>query len=107
MKKFIYYLPRVLAVLIVAFLAVFILEGFGPEFSWQASLSHAILTLVVLAVTVVSWKWPKIGGWVFALFGVMYLFRASGENWVSGLVLGGLPLLIGVLFLVEGFKKVK
>ncbi len=107
MQKFIHYLPRVLTILIFVFFAMFILEGFGPDFGWQDSLAHAILALFVLAVTVIAWKWPKVGGWIFGLFGLFYLFKASGENWVSRLILGGVPLLIGVLFLIEGFRKPK
>lgn len=62
MQKFIYYLPRILAILIVAFLAMFILEGFSPEFGWQDSLYHLIITLIVLGVTILTWERPQTGG---------------------------------------------
>ena len=105
MKKFISYLQRVLAILIVVFFALFILEGFGPDFGWQASVMHAVLALVALAATIVAWKWPKIGGWIFVAFGIYYflmIFRS--QEWNSSFV-GGIPLLTGILFLIEGFKK--
>lgn len=105
MKKFIYYLPRVLAIMTFAFFAIFILEGFSPDFGWQDSLSHALVALLVLISTVVAWKWPKIGGWIFVLFGLKFASAIFSQEWLSGLVIGGVPLLTGTLFLVEGYRK--
>jgi len=106
MKKFIYYLPRILAILIVAFLAPFILEGFGPEFGWQDSLYHLIITLIVLGATILAWKRSKIGGWIFILLGLLiYLNLIFRQQWWGGIIIGGIPLLTGILFLTEGFRK--
>jgi len=106
MKKFIYYLPRILAILIVAFLALLILEGFSPEFGWQDSLYHLIITLIVLGATILAWKRPKIGGWIFILLGLLiYLNMIFRQQWWGGIIVGGLPLLTGILFLIEGFRK--
>ena len=106
MKKFIYYLPRILAILIVAFLALFILEGFSPEFGWQDSLYHLILTLIVLGGTILAWKRPNIGGWIFILLGLLiYLNTIFRQQWWGGIIIGGVPLLTGILFLMEGFRK--
>jgi len=107
MKKLIYYLPRVLAILIVAFLAMFILEGFSPEFSWQDSLAHSVLAFVALLAAVIAWKRPGIGGWIFIAFGIRYLLGIFNSHWWGGLIIGGVPLLAGILFLVEGLKKNK
>jgi hypothetical protein len=104
--KLLYWLPRVLAILIVGFFALFILEGFSPEFSWQDSLSHGLTALIALGVTILAWKRPKIGGWIFVAFGVYYCFAISSPaEWVSILVVGGVPILTGLLFLREGFTK--
>ncbi|MFA5743112.1 MAG: hypothetical protein WCX77_02980 [Candidatus Paceibacterota bacterium] len=107
MKKFIYYLPRVLAILIVAFFAMFILEGFSPEFSWQSSLMHSLLAFVALLIAITAWKWPGIGGWIFVIFGAGYLAKVFNSNWQTGLIVGGIPLLAGILFLVEWLGKRK
>jgi hypothetical protein len=106
MKKVIYYLSRVLSILIVCFFAVFILEGFGPDFGWQDSLMHGILAFVVLMATMLAWKKPKIGGWVFIVFGLWYLKTVVAGYWLNGLIIGGIPLITGVLFLIQGFKKI-
>lgn len=98
MKKFIYYLSRALSIIIVCFFAIFILEGFGSEFSWQDSLSHFILAFIFLIITIVSWKKPIIGSWFFVVAGLFFLF-GTGSNIIIGIV----PLLTGILFLIEGF----
>jgi uncharacterized membrane protein SirB2 len=106
MQKFIYYLPRILSILIVSFLALFILEGFSPEFSWQDSLYHLIITLIVLGGTILAWKRPKIGGWIFILLGLLiYLNTIFRQQWWGGIIIGGIPLLTGILFLMERFRK--
>jgi hypothetical protein len=107
MKKFIYYLPRVLSVLIVAFFAMFILEGFDPEFGWQSGLSHALLAFAALLAAIAAWKWPGTGGWIFVAFGAWYLWSIFASGWRGGLVIGGVPLLAGILFLIEGSKNKK
>lgn len=107
MKTFIYYLPRTLSMLIVLFFAMFILEGFSPDFGWQDSLAHLILTLVFLAVTIVAWKWPGIGGWIFAAAGIFYLYDNFNLQRPDILIIGGIPLITGILFLAEGLRKWK
>lgn len=100
MKHILYFLPRVLSLLLVLFFGIFILEGFDTGFGWGAALSHLLQTLIVLGITVVAWKWPKIGGWIFLALGVFFsvFFRPF---WWNGLVFGGAVLLMGVLFLVS------
>jgi len=106
MKKVIYYLPRVLSILIVCFFAVFILEGFGPDFGWHDSLMHGILAFVALMVTMLAWKKPKIGGWVFIVFDLWYFKGIMTNEWLMSLIIGGVPLITGILFLIQGFKKI-
>ena len=103
--KVVFYLSRILAIVIVAFFALFILEGFGPDFGWQDSVSHAVLALAALAATIVAWKWPKIGGWLFVIFGVYFVIMFFNSREWSSLLIGGAPLLTGILFLIEGFGK--
>jgi hypothetical protein len=105
MKKFIYYLPRILTILIVVFMAMFILEGFSPGFGWQDSLMHLLMTLIALGATILAWKRPKIGGWIFVLLGLKYLLLIFRQQWWNGIIVGGILLLTGILFLIEGFRK--
>lgn len=94
MKKIIYYLPRVLSILIILFFALFIAEAFDPSFGWQSGLMHGLLALVVLAISIIGWKWPKVGCWIFFAIGLFLL------PFLPAVV----PLIIGVLYLLEGYK---
>lgn len=102
MKKIIFYLPRILSVAIVLFFAVFILGGFGPDFGWQDSAAHAVLALIALGITVLAWKKPKIGGWVFVVFGLYFLsMNLKDSRWLGAIIIGGVPLIAGILFLAD------
>ena len=107
MKNFLYYVPRALAIIIVAFFGIFILEGFSPQFGWMDSFMHLMLALAALGATIIAWKKPKIGCWIFILFGAWFLITNFDNHWRDGLIIGGVPLLTGILFLIEGFKKNK
>lgn len=108
MKKFLYFLPRILAILITAFFAIFIAEGFSPEFSWVDSLVHAIPAAILAVATYVSWKRPLIGGWIFLVPGFLLLVNAfTREQWWISLPLVLPLILVGVLFVVEGFRQKK
>ncbi|MDD5568868.1 MAG: hypothetical protein PHG23_00400, partial [Candidatus Pacebacteria bacterium] len=60
MNKFIYYTPRVLSILIVAFLYLFVLEAFSPDFGYMAGIMHFLLATAVLLITILAGKKPKI-----------------------------------------------
>ncbi len=97
-------LARILSILIVVFFSLFILEGFSPEFSWIDSLMHLLFALFVLGITIIGWKWPKIGGWIFIIFSLVFLIPViMHSNWQS-LMIGIIPLIIGILFLIEKRK---
>lgn len=110
MNKFLYYLPRILAIIIVCFLALFIGEGFDPEFGWQSGVMHGLMALGVLVMTIVAWKWPKYGGWLFVCAGLAYLIMILSTDFsigVSYIWIGLVPLFTGILFLVEAFNRSK
>ena len=100
-KKIINYSARILSIVIVGFFAIFILEGLSPQFSLIDSIAHLSITLIVLAVAIISWKYPKIGGFIFLFFGLFWL--SVLKSGMSSLVIAGVPILTGVLFLIEGF----
>lgn len=104
MKKIIYWLPRVLAIMLTLFFSVFILESFGNVFYWINFLMHFAFAFVIAVLTAFSWKFPRIGGWFFVLLGVSSAFFFHPFLW-NGALLGFVPLLIGVLFLAEGAKS--
>jgi len=99
MRKFFYYLPRILTIGVVIFLYLFVLEAFSPGFDWQSGLMHFILATIVLLFGVLAWKKPKIGGWLFFIPSLISVLFAQ---W---LLLGvtSILALIGMLYLIEGY----
>lgn len=104
MKNLIYYIPRALSILIAAFFAIFILEGFGPDFHWQDSASHLVLTLIAAIPAITTFKHPKIGGWLFIALGAAFAFFFSG-NILNTIIISGVPILTGIMFLIEKPEK--
>lgn len=100
------YISHLLSALLIVFFGVFILEGFSEGFELMDSLSHLLQTTIVLLISLASWKWPKIGGWFFVALGLFLMFFFSPFIW-TGLLIGGVVLLTGVLFVLEGFTHSK
>lgn len=103
MKKIIHYLPRILSALLVVFFGLFILEGFDPSFHWQDSVMHLIITLIVLIPTIIAWKNPRVGGWLFVLLGILAMFFVRPPVY-NGLIFGGVFFLTSALFIADGRK---
>lgn len=114
-NKYIYWAPRILSILFIAFLAMFSLDVITPEASiLQIAVGlfmHNIPTLVLLIIVIISWKREIVGGIAFILAGFMYIIMVarSGNAWY--LALGwsltiALPaILVGILFMLCWFKK--
>lgn len=99
-NKILYWAPRILSILIITFFALFILEGFSPGFGWRDSVMALLITLVAIVATVISWKRPNIGGWLFILFGIFWVIMLH-TRLLNCLVIGGMPIITGILFLLE------
>ncbi|MFA5755230.1 MAG: hypothetical protein WC909_02650 [Candidatus Paceibacterota bacterium] len=95
-------ISKILSIIIVCFFAIFALEGFSPEFNLMDSLSHLLLTLLILGITALAWKKPQIGGWFFIALGLVYLVTNFNSNYTSLIMFSTIPLITGTLFL---FKK--
>ncbi|MFA6410685.1 MAG: hypothetical protein WCW26_03885 [Candidatus Buchananbacteria bacterium] len=109
MKKFIYWLPRVLAVGFILFLSLFALDVFDIQAPWYLLLGgflmHLIPSFVLIVVTIIAWKKPLWGGLIF--IGAT-LVMGFWLNWpVMSLVVILPPALLGGLFLLQDyyFKK--
>ena len=96
--------PRVLAIAYALFLALFGLDVFdGSAPLWQEFLGfliHSVPTFIIIALTVVAWKWRDIGGLVFIILDLAFvLFFRWWQHPLTFLVLGLPPLVIGLLFI--------
>lgn len=119
--RFVYWMPRVLSIIFILFLALFSLDVFDMKLGfWQTIVGlfmHNIPSLILLAVLLISWNHEIVGGIVFILFGLWYcglsIYRVMMSNpteWYMlswSLTIAGPAFLIGILFMIGWFKKRK
>lgn len=116
MNAWLYWTPRILSIIFILFLALFSLDVFGNGLSfWQTVLAlfiHNLPSLVLLIILLISWKYEIVGGIAFILAGILYfLVTLTRQPWHIALswsmIISGPAFLIGILFLVNWFKKKK
>jgi hypothetical protein len=116
-NKYLRWSPRILGIFFVLFLMLFSLDVFDEKLSgWQiviGLLIHNIPAILLAAVLAVSWKHEIVGGIAFILAGLLYiLLLVTGPNFklymlTWSVLISGPALLIGVLFLINWYKRKK
>jgi len=119
-SKFVYWMPRILSILFISFLALMSLDVFSSELNfWQtvgALFIHNIPVFILLAILIISWKHEIVGGIGFILGGIIYIaiilmnIIKTGFEWYYlawAVQISGIAFLIGILFLMNWFKKKK
>jgi hypothetical protein len=105
-NKFVYWAPRILGIIFILFLMMFSLDIFEMNLSvWQTFIGlfmHNIPALFLLVVLIISWKYEIVGGIVFIFASLIYFLIMSGA-----LIIAIPSFLIGILFLINWFKKRK
>jgi len=106
-SKSVFWIPRILSMIFIAFLALMSLDVFSMGLGfWQilgGLFMHNIPALILLAVLIISWKYEIVGGVVFILAGLLYIFFAfrNADNW--GMALAWSIQIAGVVFIIGGF----
>jgi hypothetical protein len=85
-SKFIFWTPRILSIIFIAFLALFSLDVFmeGASF-WQilgGLFMHNIPVFILVAILIIAWKREIVGAVAFFLAGLLYIilvFRGAGD----------------------------
>ena len=104
------WVPRVLGLFFAVFISLFALDVFGTgEGFWPTVIGfliHMLPTALVLLAVAVAWRRPRLGGLLFLLLAVGYVILVSGrDRWSAFAILGGPALLVGLLFLIDGFAR--
>lgn len=110
-NMFIFWIPRILSILLILFLGLFSLDVFeGNHKFWEyvvGFLIHNIPSFILLAILIISWRYEIVGGIVYTFAGVGYfLMMITNKNFsfwnaMSAVALIGLPaVIIGVLFII-------
>lgn len=109
-----YWFPRIVSLLFVAFLMLFSLDVFGEGLSfWQTALAlfmHNVPALILLIAVVISWKYEIVGGVVFILAGLLYIVLIClGEfEWYKlawAVQISGPAFAVGILYILGWLKK--
>jgi hypothetical protein len=116
-SRFVFWTPRILSIILIAFLVIMSLDVFeiGMNF-WQilgGLFMHNIPVLILLVVFAISWKYEIVGGIVFILAGILYIFISvrNVDDWRIALAwsiqIAGTAFVIGGFFIANWMKKIK
>ena len=97
MKKMFGWIPRILAILFIAFISIFALDVLGEPRWLLALFMHLIPSFVLAGLTVIAWKNSGVGGWLFLIVGVMMAI------FYHSMVIAVPACVIGIFFLADGF----
>lgn len=105
---YLYWLPRVLGIGVIAFLALFALDVFEKGKTLYEILiglfMHLIPNFILAFLLMVSWRMERLGGSLFLLAGFVFWMYFKNP-FVVNLVIFGPLLIIGVLFIFHDLKK--
>lgn len=111
-----------MAIVFILFLSIFSLDVFEPGLNaWQiiiGLLIHNIPVFILAIVLWISWKREIVGGIFFILAGILLstvsvvrMVQSEYFTWYGtlgvALTVGGPAIIIGILFLIGWFKKIK
>lgn len=107
MRALILWTPRLLGLAFALFVAAFALDVLDePGRRDLALAAHLAPAAAVLAATLVGWRWPVVGGALFALLAAGYVLMAGPDRPVSWYaVIAGPALVIGLLFVAGPFAS--
>jgi hypothetical protein len=113
-RRTLFWAPRVLAMVYIAFLSMFALDVFGEEHGFWRILGalsiHLIPSFVLIVGLILAWRWEWIGAALYAAAGVLYVATTVGRpvapaikmNWI--LTIAGPTFLVAALFLANWLK---
>lgn len=104
-KQALYWTPRVAGILFILFLSLFALDVFEMDLGFWGTIvglfMHLIPSILLAIAIALAWRWEWIGALIFAGWSVFYIASARGFPWSVYAIIAGIPLVIGILFLVD------
>lgn len=106
MKKTLLLAPRIAGIIFVVFISLFALDVFDESYTARelviAIVMHMIPTFTVIITLLIAWRWEKVGGIIFIILGLFYLFMTLNNFNLSAFLLIPIPLLlIGATFILH------
>lgn len=104
---------RGLSIAFALFTSMFALDVITTSASWGTIIidlcMHLIPTFLVVFLFFIAWHWERIGGILYCLLGIFYIFISiqSQLPWTAWLIIA-IPLLLnGILYMFLSFQKKK
>ncbi len=102
MKKFLYWIPRILSALITLFWMSFVFLSHG--LSWETLIESGVWAIILL-ITILAWKNQIVGKLGFIALGIFYIILTKGDaDFIAYFIITGPLFLIGILFLLDKSK---
>lgn len=102
-KSLLYWTPRILGILYVAFIALF---AFAEPIISANFLIQIIPSAVIALLLFFSWKHEKYGGIIFLALALIFTFYFKTYQTIEAFTLLALPLyIIGILFILNQNPK--
>ena len=111
-ERILFWLPRVLAILFIVFLALFALDVFVPGesilYMIGGFLVHLIPDYLLIAALIIAWKRERIGGVLFILLGLGFTIFFRTYSALSNFLIVSFPVfLIGTFFLCHKYLVIR
>jgi len=105
LKHTMFWTPRIAGILFVLFISLFTLDIFDMQLGFWGTIvglfMHLIPSILLAIAIVLAWRWEWIGALIFAGWSVFYIATARGFHWSVYVIIAGIPLVIGILFLLD------
>jgi len=110
-KQILFWTPRILGIAFILFTTLFSFDVLGEGYGfWKtifALLMHLIPTFTLIVVLLTAWKWEWIGGIIFLVLAVVYIFLTWGRfPFITYVIMCSPLVLISALFFINWkYKK--
>lgn len=112
--KTINWLPRILGVLFSVFLGLFATDVFNEAYKIRQAIGafiiHLLPSIFLFTFTLIGWRWPRWGAFLFTVTGVTFLTYFHNP-WQIDLILVApqflVAILFGISFLLKNKNKIK
>ena len=112
MERFFYFLPRVLAIVVTAFLAIFAIDVVAPGRSILLMIGlffvHLFPNYLLIFALLIAWRKEFYGGLAFLIIGAFFTYFYETYVILGNFFIVSFPVfLVGFLFLVHAifFRK--
>lgn len=110
MNKGLYWTPRIIMIVFIAFISLFALDAFEGDQSILKKLAgfliHLTPSLVLIVLLVFTWRYEWIGAITFLLIAIAYIVMTWGHaHYLSIIFIPGPLIITAVLFWLNWLKR--